>query len=213
MAGSLGEIESTTVEGRWGRLRPLVSSDVASLYRLQHDESEDSTWREMKVGPFANQVAFAAHVDELLADPHRAFFAIASKDDAPLGWLCLMEAQPVHRSIELGYVLFTPPLRRTTLATEAFYLAMTHVFDTLGHQRLEWTCTATNLASRKAADRLGFVFEGLMRSKLVLKGVTHDIPLYSMLAGEWSARRLAMQRWLDPANFDQNGQQRTALGT
>ena len=51
-----------------------------------------------------------------------------------------------------------------------------------------------------------------MRSKLVLKGVTHDIPLYSMLAGEWAVRRVAMERWLDPANFDQNGQQRTALG-
>jgi len=65
-----------------------------------------------------------------------------------------MEMQPAHRTVEIGYVVFAPPLQRTTLATEAFYLIMSHVFDDLGFQRLEWTCTSTNLRSRKAATRL-----------------------------------------------------------
>jgi RimJ/RimL family protein N-acetyltransferase len=145
----------------------------------------------MKVGPFANEAAFRLHLDEVVADTTRAFYAIATPSNEPLGWLCLMEVQPQHRTVEIGYVTFAPLLQRSTLATEGFYLIMSHVFDELGFQRLEWTCTATNLRSRKAAARLGFQFEGVMRSKLILKGKVVDVPLYSMLATEWPGVRSA----------------------
>jgi RimJ/RimL family protein N-acetyltransferase len=92
-------------------------------------------------------------------------------------------------------------MQRSTLATEAFYLMLSHVFDDLEYARLEWTCTATNVRSQKAATRLGFSLEGIMRRKLILKGVTHDIPLYSMLAAEWPRVKVAMQEWLLPENF------------
>jgi RimJ/RimL family protein N-acetyltransferase len=213
MPGNLVTLESARIEGRWGRLRPLeVSRDAPGLYQLQHDEHEAATWGEMKVGPFADEAAFTSHVAEFVADPERAFFAVTDPSDTALGWFCLMEAKPAHRCIELGYVLFTPPLRRTTLATEAFFLAMTHVFDTLGYRRLEWTCTATNLPSRRAAERLGFTYEGTMRRKMILKGVTHDIAIYSMLIEEWPGQRDAIAGWLDPVNFE-DGVQKTPLRT
>lgn len=211
MAGQQGTLTACTLAGRWGALRPLAVADAPALYDLQHGDSETATWEQMKVGPFADAAAFTAHVAELVADPHRAFFAILDSAGTALGWLCLMEAQPAHGVIELGYVLFTPPMRRTTLATEAFQLAIAHVFDDLGYRRLEWTCTAENLPSRKAAERLGFVFEGVHRDKLVLKARPRDIAMYAMLAADWPARRDALRRWLDPANFD-SGRQRMALG-
>lgn len=210
MAGDHGALAACAIGGTWGSLRPLAEADARAIYELQRGDSEAATWAEMKVGPFPDVGAFADHVAEIVADPHRAFFVILDGSGAPLGWLCLMEAQPAHRVIELGYVLFTPPLRRTTLATEAFCLAIGHVFDGLGYQRLEWTCTAENLPSRKAAERLGFRFEGVHRRKLVLKGAPRDIAMYAMLDGEWLARREAFRRWLDPANFD-SGVQRTPL--
>jgi RimJ/RimL family protein N-acetyltransferase len=201
--GSVSEAPRPTIlSGQWGSLRPLDSGrDAAGLYRLTHDERTTETWVEMKVGPFESEAAFRLHLDDLVADPTRAFYAIVSPADETLGWLCLMEVQPAHRTVELGYVMFAPPLQRTALATEAFYLIMSHVFDELKFDRLEWTCTATNLRSRKAAVRLGFQLEGVMRSKLILKGKAVDIPLYSMLGAEWPAVRRAMQQWLAPSNF------------
>lgn len=210
MAGQQGRLSACRIGGTWGALGPLTATDAQPIYELQRGDSEAATWVEMKVGPFPDGAAFAKHVDELLADSHRAFFAITGPDDAPLGWLCLMEAQPAHGVVELGYVLFAPPMRRTTLATEAFYLIIDHVFEDLGYQRLEWTCTATNLPSRRAAERLGFRFEGVHRSKLILKGKTCDIAMYAMLADEWATRRIALQRWLDPSNFN-NGAQLSPL--
>lgn len=111
-----------------------------------------------------------------------------------------MEPGRAHGSVELGYVLHGTPLRRTTLATEAFYLAMAHVFEDLGYHRLESTCTETNMRSRRAAHRLGVTFEGIMRDKLVLKGETQSIAMYSLLAIEWPRRQQATNAWLAPPN-------------
>lgn len=193
---------ATDLQGRSGSLRPLnVDTDARALYPLSHDEHVGPTWVEMKVGPFADDAAFAAHVAELVGDPKRAFFAVVDPTGTVLGWLCLMEARPTHGTVELGYVLFTPPMQRTVLSTEALYLILRHVFDDLGYRRLEWTCTAENSRSRATADRLGFVYEGTMRQQLVLKGRRRDICMYSMLASEWDRHRTMFEAWLDPRNF------------
>ncbi len=213
MAGPFNAPKPTVLAGQWGSLRPLnPATDANELYRLTHAERRDETWAEMKVGPFPTEAEFKLHLDELVSDPARSFYAIADPADRPLGWLCLMEVQPIHRTVEVGYVTFGLPLQRTTLATETFYLIMSYVFDELGFQRLEWTCTATNLRSRKAAERLGFKLEGVMRNKLTLKGRTIDVPMYSMLANEWPLIRAAIERWLSPSNF-QAGEQIAALCT
>lgn len=213
MGGSTDALSAATLWGTWGGLRPLDGErDARRIFAHTHGAQIGSTWIEMKVGPFATESDFVHHVAELVADPLRAFFAVVGPDDQALGWLCLMEASNTHKAIELGYVLYAPSMQRTTLATEAFYLIMCHVFDTLGYQRLEWTCTADNAKSRRAADRLGFVFEGILRSKLILKGLTRDIAVYSLLANEWPERRRAMRDWLDPSNFDR-GVQRSPLAT
>lgn len=198
------------VQGRFGRLRPLdAGRDAATLFRLSHDENTQATWVDMKVGPFTNEQAFAEHVAALVADPKRAFFAVDGPNETPVGWLCLMEARPAHHVVELGYVLYTPRLQRTGLGTEALYLILRHVFEDLGYRRLEWTCTVSNTRSRSAADRLGFVFEGILRQGLFLKGKPCDICMYSMLSREWPARRAAIEAWLSPDNFRDGRQVRS----
>lgn len=171
-----------TLAGRHITLIPLEPEHAHDIYSLTHGAERDSIWVEMKVGPFEGPDQFDAHVAELIADRSRTFLTLVSYNGAPLGWMCLMEAEPKHASIELGYVLLSPALQRTTAASESFLLVMRYVFDVLGYQRLEWTCTAENFKSRRAADRLGLTFEGIMRDKLVLKGRRRDICIYSMLA-------------------------------
>jgi len=186
MGGPIDALTATTLPGMWGGLRPLDwERDARRIFAQTHSENIGPTWGEMKVGPFSNESDFVDHVATLVADPLRAFFAVVGSDNQARGWLCLMAASAAHKTIELGYVLYAPSMQRTTLATEAFYLIMCHVFDTLGYQRLEWTCTADNARSCRAAERLGLVFEGILRSKMILKGLTRDIAMYSLLASEW----------------------------
>src|SRR5215831_8823308 len=81
----------------------------------------------------------------------------------------------------------------------------------LGYRRYEWKCNALNAPSRAAAQRLGFSFEGLFRQAAVVKGRNRDTAWYAVIDQEWPAVQVAFLRWLDPSNFDEQGQQRTPL--
>lgn len=98
-----------------------------------------------------------------------------------------------------------------TLAIEAIHLSMRHAFDDLGYRRFEWKCDSLNEPSRRAAARLGFTYEGRFRNHMVTKGRNRDTDWFSVTDAEWPAVEAAHERWLDPANFDADGAQLTAL--
>ena len=97
------------------------------------------------------------------------------------------------------------------MATEAQYLLARYVFEDLGYRRYEWKCDALNQASRKAAERLGFTYEGCFRQAVVYKGRTRDTDWLSIIDQEWPAIKERFEAWLDPTNFDANGQQKQSL--
>jgi RimJ/RimL family protein N-acetyltransferase len=112
--------------------------------------------------------------------------------------------------IEVGHIAYSPALQRTAAATEAMYLMMHRVFE-LGYRRYEWKCDSLNAASRRAAQRLGFTFEGIFRQAIVYKGRSRDTAWYSIVDREWPLLDAEYRRWLDPANFDAAGRQRSPL--
>jgi RimJ/RimL family protein N-acetyltransferase len=116
-----------------------------------------------------------------------------------------MRIEPAHGVIEVGNILLSPALQRTTAATEAMYLMARHVFDDLGYRRYEWKCNAENEPSRRAALRLGFSFEGIFRQHMVIKDRNRDTAWFAMLDHEWPARKQAFEAWLHPSNFDRGG--------
>ena len=122
-----------------------------------------------------------------------------------------MRIEPAHGVVEVGNILLSPILQRTTAATEAMYLMARHVFDDLGYRRYEWKCNAENEPSRRAALRLGFSFEGIFRQHMVIKDRNRDTAWFAMLDHEWPARKQAIETWLDPANFVADGKQRYKL--
>jgi RimJ/RimL family protein N-acetyltransferase len=121
-----------------------------------------------------------------------------------------MRADAANGVVEVGNILLAPPLQRTREATEAMYLMARHIFD-MGYRRYEWKCNAENQPSRRAAERLGFRYEGLFRQHMVVKGRNRDTAWFAMLDTEWPGRRQAFEAWLAPENFDPAGRQRTRL--
>jgi len=122
-----------------------------------------------------------------------------------------MRIEPAHGVVEVGNILLSPILQRTTAATEAMYLMARHVFDDLGYRRYEWKCNAENQPSRRAALRLGFSFEGIFRRHMVIKGRNRDTAWFAMLDCEWPERKRAFEAWLDPENFDERGVHKNSL--
>jgi RimJ/RimL family protein N-acetyltransferase len=202
-----------TLEGRCVRLVPLdASAHGADLWSLTCAPENDALWLYLFDGPYRERAAFDQALAKKAAADDPLFFAILERDGGrAVGYASLMRIEPAHRVIEVGNILYTPALQRTTGATEAMYLLARHVFDDLGYRRYEWKCDSRNEPSRRAALRLGFTFEGIFRQHMIVKGRNRDTAWFSMLDAEWPARRAAFERWLNPANFAA-GEQKTALG-
>ena len=115
--------------------------------------------------------------------------------------------------IETGHINYSPLLQKTVAATEAMYLMMARVFDELGYRRYEWKCDALNAGSRRAAERLGFVFEGVFRQATLYKGRNRDTAWYAIIDKDWPKVKAGYEAWLDPDNFDAEGRQKASLAT
>jgi len=169
-------------------------------------------WTWLSDGPYAREEELAAALSVKETGTSAQFFAILPKhSQRAAGYASLMRIDAPNGVIEVGNVMFSPLLQRTPAATEAMYLMARHVFEYLGYRRYEWKCNALNLPSRRAAERLGFTFEGVFRQHMVIKGQNRDTAWYAMLDSEWPARKLAFEAWLASENFDGEGRQRRAL--
>lgn len=171
----------------------------------------DDLWTYSSNGPFADEAAFQQWLRERveLKDPY--YFAIVSPDGRALGVSTYMEIRPRTRVVEMGHVVYGPALQRTPAATEAQYLLAQHAIEDLGYRRYEWKCHSLNAASRAAALRLGFTFEGIFRQHMIVKGRTRDTAWFAMIDSEWPRLRRVFEAWLAPENFDGEGRQRRRL--
>src|SRR5437867_1725710 len=192
-------------------LEPLdVARHGEELYAAS--AGADSTWDYLPYGPFASKGEFMAWLAQRApVDDPLTFTIVDRKAVAARGLASFMRMAPEHGVIEIGHIWLSPSLQRTRQATEAIYLMSRHAFDELGNRRLEWKCDAANAASRRAAERFGFKFEGVFRQHRVVKGRNRDTAWYSITDGEWPDVRAAFDAWLADDNFDKSGRQRRSL--
>ena len=194
----------TRLQGSTVELEPLHVRHATDLWDAARDAAE--SWAYLAYGPFADEAAMTRHVASFASTHDPMAWAVRPIATGRVsGWLTLMDIMPAHAAIELGHIWFAPRMQRTRAATEAMFLLLRLAADELGYRRLVWKCNALNAPSRRAADRLGFTYEGTLRDHLVVKGRRRDTAFYSILADEWPSRRDAIAAWLDPANFDPAG--------
>jgi RimJ/RimL family protein N-acetyltransferase len=199
------------LKGRYGRLEKLAPEHAADLWTVF--AGHDRIWTYISTdGPFANPEEFAAFIARRAAASDPYAYAIIDPSDRAVGYVTLLRIVPEMRVIEVGHVLYSPALQRTPLGTETQYLLARYIFETLGYRRYEWKCDALNAASRRAALRYGFVYEGTFRQNMINKdGRNRDVAWFSMLDSEWPERKRNFERWLAPDNFDGEGRQKISL--
>jgi RimJ/RimL family protein N-acetyltransferase len=198
------------LEGRYGRVERLdTPRHGAALWAAMRDQ--ERLWTHIPYGPFKDEAGFLGWVEnrERREDPY--CYAVIDRERGAVGVAALMEIRPAMRVIEVGHIVYGGPLQRTPLATEAQYLLACYAFEMLGYRRYEWKCNALNLASRRAAARYGFTFEGVFRQHMIVKGRSRDTAWHAMLDSEWPARKRSFETWLAPENFDADGQQKMSL--
>jgi RimJ/RimL family protein N-acetyltransferase len=201
--------------GRYVRVVPLSSAHYADLFKAVCGPDDGDLWTYRPIARPATLPDLWMHLVGVLDSPVDLTFALVPNEGEyaglPAGLASYLRIEPDTGQIEVGGVLFAKVLQRTRAATEAVHLLMGHAFDDLGYRRFEWKCDSLNEPSRRAAARLGFVYEGRFRNHMVTQGRNRDTDWFSVTDAEWPSVRAAHQRWLDASNFDADGRQRTSL--
>ena len=204
----------TPLHGSHVLLRPVGAAvDAEDLYAVSHPPDGDpAIWTYLGYGPYEDPGDMRRLLDWAESSDDPLFFALVDlADERPAGMASYLRIEPEFGVIEIGHIWFGTPLQRTTAATEAIYLLARNAFDVLGYRRLEWKCNALNAASRRAAERFGFRFEGVFRNHMVLKGRNRDTAWYAITGEEWPAIRRGFEAWLAPENFGADLRQKQSL--
>lgn len=198
------------LEGRYARLEALEADKHAAILFKAFD-GHDRVWDYMPVGPFASAAQFHRWMRDETAKDTILFYAIYDKDAGAYGgFASYLRIKPASGAIEVGFIAMAPQLQRTRAATEAMFLMMQWAFD-VGYRRYEWKCDALNAASRRAAQRFGFTFEGVFVQATVVKGRNRDTAWFAVIDKDWPALAEAFNIWLAPENFDAAGHQKERL--
>ncbi len=203
--------------GRYCRLEPLDPElHGEELFAANSLNRDDRNWTYLPYGPLNDFQSYRTWLASVAAGDDPQFYAVISQENGDgerckaVGVTSFLRIDPPNGAIEVGHIHFSPLLQQTAAATEAMYLMMTRAFE-LGYRRYEWKCDALNAPSCRAAERLGFSFEGIFRQATVYKGRNRDTAWYSIIDSEWPRLKEAFEEWLSPKNFDSEGKQRSSL--
>ncbi|ETW97883.1 MAG: hypothetical protein ETSY1_21000 [Candidatus Entotheonella factor] len=203
--------EAITLTGHLVRLEPLVvERDAQPLFAASNGDpisigeravgaydADALVWRYMSGGPFDTIDDFIASLHRQVGAPNAlclCVFDLAS--NRQIGVTNLMNNAPADLKIELGGIWYSPVIQRTGANTEATYLMLKHAFG-LGYRRIEWKCHDQNERSRQSALRMGFTFEGIQASHMIVKDRNRDTAWFRMLDTEWPEVKTRLEAMLN----------------
>jgi len=204
--------KNLSLEGRYAALVPLDATRHADpVHRA--NSADDNIWNYLPYGPFRTPAQYRDWVVSVQNRPDPIFLAIRDKQrNQWAGVASYLRITPQTGVIEVGHINYSVALQRTRAATEAMYLMMKWVFDA-GYRRYEWKCNALNAPSRRAAQRLGFSYEGVFRQATIIKSRNRDTAWFAAIDKDWPDLQAAYETWLSPDNFAADGLQKTSLRT
>lgn len=201
--------DAAVMEGRYCRLERLTERHADALFRANAED--DAIWDYLPYGPFPSEAGYIRWVKDMaaLSDPY--FYAVVERETGlASGVMSYLRITPDVGVIELGHINLSRRLSQTRAASEAMILMISWAFGA-GYRRFEWKCNALNLASRRAAERLGLSYEGVFRQATISKGRNRDTAWFAAIDREWPGLQAAYDAWLAPENFDAEGRQKERL--
>lgn len=190
-------MKPVVLEGEHVRLEPLARSHLDGLCDAIRD---GELWQI--------PVTFVPHpddIDRFFADAKSlveegaglAFATIHRASGRIAGSTRFMHANHANRRIEIGFTFLAQTHQRTAVNTEAKLLMLTHAFEDMQLNRVEFLTDVLNTKSRRAIARLGATEEGVLRSHMIVpSGRIRDSAIYSIVAAEWPATKRHLETLL-----------------
>lgn len=191
-------VRPVVLEGRRVRLEPLRAAHFDDLAEVAFDPV---IWRWSalerldKAGLRDWMAAALANADAGLELP---FATVERSTGRAVGSTRFMSIVPEHRRLEIGWTWLGTAFQRSGLNREAKLLQLTHAFEVLGANRVEFKTHAGNDRSRAALAGIGATFEGIFRNHMILPdGSIRHSAYFSVIAEEWPTVKAALAAGLD----------------
>jgi RimJ/RimL family protein N-acetyltransferase len=192
-------ITPVTLTGTRVRLEPLAERHLDDLARVAFDAA---VWRWTLARPI-DDAGLRAWLDTALANAAAGtevpFATVHLGEGRAVGSSRFMSIAPEHRRVEIGWTWVGTEFQRTGANREAKLLQLTHAFEALGAERVEFKTHARNLASRAALLGIGATFEGVLRHHTIMPDTSNrDSAFYGVIAPEWPGVKARLQAKLKP---------------
>jgi RimJ/RimL family protein N-acetyltransferase len=187
-----------TLTGRRVRMEPLEERHLDDLARAAADPA---VFRWITNAPM-DDAALTAWFEQARANAGSGievpFATIDRQSGRAIGSSRYMTIAPEHRRLEIGWTWLGLAHQRSGANREAKLLQLTHAFETLGAQRVEFKTHARNVASRTALLGIGATFEGVLRHHTIMPdGSNRDSAFYGVIAPEWPRVKARLEGLLD----------------
>ena len=188
MVGAQSWVEPVVLEGDRVRLEPLRADHFDDLALVAFDPP---LWRWTIMGP-QDGPGLHRWVDTALANAEagieRPFATVDRATGRAIGSSRFLSIVPEHRRLEIGWTWVGTDWQRTGANREAKLLQLTHAFETLDAQRVEFKTHSRNERSRNALAGIGATFEGVFRNHMIMPdGSVRHSAYFSITSEEWPA--------------------------
>lgn len=188
------ELQPVTLEGKWVRLEPLSLAHADQLAVL----AADPEVTRYLPGPAGSRPGVCAWIEAALRNQamenELPFTIIDRASGSAIGSTRIMDIRREHRGVEIGYSWLGRAWWRTVANSEAKYLLLLHLFESVGCIRVALKTDLLNERSQRAIERLGAVREGVLRQHMIVRdGRRRDTVYYSIIESEWSSIRARME--------------------
>jgi RimJ/RimL family protein N-acetyltransferase len=177
-------IDPVTLRGEGITLEPLSQDHAQGLYNRGRYSPD---WVFMPRGCFIDLADTRQWIDEALAAPDQLPFVILETHKGKVvGSTRYLDIRPEHRSLEVGWTWLGQEWQRTGVNTLAKLLLLSHAFERLGFQRVQFKTDARNQRSQLALERIGASREGVLRKHMIVQGdYSRDSVYFSVIDDEW----------------------------
>lgn len=182
----------------WSTLKDAtLQNDLVSLSRINLSDREAFAKIAFFPEIWAHFVAAVSNDDELdtflenairdTLNGTRIVFAIRNQfSNEIVGSSAYGNISEADLKLEIGWSWITPSLQRSGINRGAKLALLTHAFEVLGCERVEFKTDVLNTNARAALKGIGATEEGVLRSfNFMPGGRRRDAIFYSILKNEW----------------------------
>jgi len=174
------------LRGRNIELRPLELETLGALFAVAQDPN---IWRFTSVDYSIEQnfyPNFSAALRGREEGKSYPFLIYSTESSKIIGTTRLLEIVPEDRKLEIGVTWLASQYWGTGVNTQCKYLLLEYCFESLNLNRVQFRAKSDNSRSRRALEKIGATFEGLLRKdKIEPSGQARNTALYSIIKDEW----------------------------